>query len=119
MTQADRLQQLMCVWRDPSGGIRTVEEIAAHTPPTVGVTPELLGDVLAVKTVLTEAQCEAVAAFFKVPGRYLSDGDEKIHEQLELLRHLVNAGARSVRLRGKPVDTTRKALLAAVSRRVS
>lgn len=119
MTQADRLRRLVRVWRTPAGDIRTVEEISAGTLPSVGVTSDLLDAVLDGQAVLTANQCDAVAAYFKVPGRYLDCGDEAIDEQLELLEQLVNAGAKSVRLRGAPVPSARKALLAAVSRRAS
>lgn len=115
MTQRDRLHKLMSVWRTPSGEMHTVEEISAGVPQTAELTPALLRSVLSGTGVLTETQAEAVAAFFKVPSHYLVHGDEQIDEQLTLLGHLVNAGARSVRLRGKPSSATRKALLAAVS----
>lgn len=117
MTQRDRLHQLMSVWRTPSGEMRTVTEISSSAPQAVELTPELLTAVLSGTKTLTEAQAEAVAAFFRMPGHYLLHGDAQIDEQLTLLGHLVTAGARSVRLRGKASPTTRKALLAAVTRR--
>lgn len=117
MTQGDRLHQLMTVWRDSSGDMYTAEEVAAGAPQTAGLTGALLSSVLTGTGELTEAQAESVAAFFKVPSRYLIRGDDQIGEQLALLGHLVSAGAKSVRLRGEPSSATRKALLAAVSRR--
>lgn len=117
MTQGDRLHQLMKVWRKASGDTHTMEDILAATPQAAGLTSALLRSVLDGTSELTETQAEAVAAFFKVPSHYLVHGDDQIDEQLRLLRLLVEAGAKSVRLRGKPSPATRKALLAAVSRR--
>lgn len=119
MTQRDRLHQLMMVWRTPTGEIRTTADIAAAVPAALELTPGLLNDVLKGTKTLTDGQAEAVAVFFKVPAHYLAQGDAQIDEQLALLGHLVSAGAKSVRLRGKASPETRRALLAAVSRRTA
>lgn len=117
MTQAQRLNQLFTVWRDPAGDVRSLEDVAANAGNGRCVTPQELRRALDGQAVLTENQCRAVSSYFKIPVHYLSDGDSRIQEQLDLLDHLVTAGVRSVRLRGTPTEATRKALLAVLDNR--
>lgn len=117
MTQSARLNQLFAVWRDAAGDVRSLESVAAGAGPGGCVTPQDLRRALDGEALLTANQCRAVASYFKVPAHYLSDGDPRIQEQLDLLGQLVTAGVTSVRLRGAPSEATRKALLAALGGR--